>query len=176
MYFGIGATSGSRFQTFLDMTEEATEALQSIISKRYTRKALLALALEPLVDNNNVERLWTRVVKWSCGKRLNTTQGGTARCNLHMAILENNDGYGWLQELDKLNGLEPLAQASRLALGRKRERDRDRKRSEASIARRKMRRQRADFRQGKITGGWKQGTPPMHAVATSFAVQANVRT
>lgn len=141
-------------------TAETREQLKAIIKKRYTVAALRALTTT-IIDNNNVERLWTHLVKFSQGKRLNCTQGGTAKAHLHMAVCEVNDGLPWLGQIDRIFALKSLAHGARVAMQHKRDKDKERKTGIRYTINRKTRKERADIRQGLLSkGGWKKGVRP----------------
>lgn len=127
------------------------------LQKRYTKPAIRDLT-RFFTDNNNVERLWTRVVKFNQGKRLNSTQAGAAQCHMHMSVCENNSGYTWLSEVDEVYRLASLATPARTVRQSVRDRETRRKQQAEYIAIRIMRKVRIDKRAGKKNeGGWRQG-------------------
>ena len=75
-----------------------------------------------------------------------------------MSICENNDGFTWLDELDRRLNLLPLAHDARAKRQHQNYVDMLRKRLESYTNTRKTRRARRDLNQGKISkGGWKKG-------------------
>ena len=155
-YFGEGQSSGSRFTNFLDISDVSRDKLKAEIRKRFSVKALMGLRL--MLTNNNVERLWTRVVKFNQGKRINTTLSGAAYTNMLMAICENNDGFTWLDELDERLDILSLAHDSRSKRQHQNHCDKLRKRLDSYAITRKEQRKRKDLNQGKSSeGGWKHG-------------------
>ena len=56
---------GTRFWSFVDISVETMDALIHLLKKRYTSAQLKALTTL-IVDNNHVERLWTRCVPHTC--------------------------------------------------------------------------------------------------------------
>ena len=96
------------------------------------------------------------MIKFNGGKRINTTQSWVATINIMMAVLENNDGYCWVDSLDKAFGLAPLAHGHRAKTQARRNADKLRKQSAEYILQRSMRRMRQGLNNGKTPQGWKK--------------------
>jgi len=156
----------SRFYGFIEVLPSTMAALRGLLTRRYPPKALLALS--PMLTNNNIERLWTRIVKFNQGKRLNTTQRGVAMANMMMAILENNDGYSWLDKLDKHLGLRSLASQTRKDREVKQTADKIRKRESEYRTTRKARKLEVDRNCGKKVKGFKGRYKPDSVPAGSI--------
>ena len=157
-YFGTvdDCNEGSRFTCFVDMSEETRNDIIGLLKRRYSTTSLRALTTK-IVDNNNVERVWTRLVKFNQGKRLNTTQAGAGKCHLHMAVCEVNSGVVWLNTLDEVFGLQCLAQDWRAKQDAARDAHRKRKNTQPYRDVRKTLKKRRDANCGRHSGGWKEG-------------------
>lgn len=139
----------TRFNCFLAIAESTKKMIKEALIARYTETKLLKLI--PMLHNNHVENLWTRVIKFNQGKRLNTTQRGIGLANMMMAILENNDGYSWLDILDERLGLKKLAHKSRVQREIRLKADRERQKKEPYLLQRKRSKQNKDalLKEGK---------------------------
>ena len=132
----------TRFKCFLAIHESTKKFLKKKLINRYTEAALEKLI--PMLHNNHVENLWTRLIKFNQGKRLNTTQRGIGVANMIMAILENNDGYSWLDILDQMIGLSSLAHDHRVERETRLKKDRKRQKNEQYVLQRKRRKHTKD--------------------------------
>lgn len=135
-----GNMKRSRFRNFLKLDEQQKRALLKILGKRYTDNSLRNLAL--MLDNNNCERLWTRLVVKNGGKRLNVCQGEFGRIILSLVVLENNEGLSCYNELEKRLELTTFAScaAEREQLMAKRQRDSQRRATPEAQQKRRDRR------------------------------------
>ena len=103
---------------------------------------------------------YRRVIKFNCGKRLNTTQAWIATINVMMTILENNDGYIWQDALDESFGLLPLAHDHRMKTQARRDADKLRKQSPEYLRGRVTRKSRQNKNKGRADDGWKKPRSP----------------
>lgn len=122
-----GRLQRSRFNNFLVLDDHNRNVVMQVIRARYTHQALVALA--PMLDNNDVERLWSRLIVLTCGKRLNITQAGFGEAILMATVCATNDGYSWYNDFEEKLGLKTMdsARQARIRLTKVREKDRLRK-------------------------------------------------